>query len=72
MDINTQVLLALGDIKQQLGGLSAKVDEVTKLAPRVTTLEHDRTRLRGMIIAISALASVFVTVGTAVAKRVFT
>lgn len=88
MDTNDRILLALGDIKGELGEfraegrgrdaaladiktlIAAHVEADNKVANRVTQLEHDKSRMKGIVIALSALGGIVASVGVAVAKAV--
>jgi hypothetical protein len=75
MDVSNQILLAVGDLREDIGGLKAEVrnlnsrlDEAAKVAPRVSALEHARSRIKGMVLVLSTGAGIVGSAGYAVAK----
>lgn len=75
MDVSHQILLAVGDLKEDIGGLKAAVrnhterlEEIAKLSGRVSALEHARSRIKGVLLAATAAGGVVGSVGAAIAK----
>jgi chromosome segregation ATPase len=86
MDTSERILLALGDIKEDIGAMGADIralqrevvelkaalsehaKEDDKVASRVSSLEHDRSRAKGVAVAISAGVSALFAAGVAIAK----
>jgi hypothetical protein len=57
----------LADLKTLI---AAHVEADNKVANRVSQLEHDKSRMKGIVIALSALGGIAASVGVAVAKAV--
>lgn len=71
MVTNEQILLALGDIKEDIGGIKAGMGELQKLPSRVSKLEHERSRTKGFVYAVSIGVGAAFTAGMAFAKSYF-
>jgi hypothetical protein len=88
MDSTERILIALGDLKEDIGGLKADVRNINtrlddivgnqarheeddrKVASRVSTLEHARSRATGYVLALSAVGGLVTTAGVAIAKAI--
>lgn len=75
MDTNERLLLALGEIKEDIGELRAdvrnikdKIGGIDKVSDRVGKLEHEHTRLKTTAAIVSAGVSSVLAATIALAK----
>lgn len=75
MDSTERLLLAIGDIKEDIGGLRADVgnlgrrlDELQKLSGRVSDLETAHTKIKTTAALLSTVVSAVFALGIALMK----